>query len=323
MYHFCTLFDHNYLTRALVLFDSLLEQTRDFVLHAVCTSDEAYKEISRISASYPQIKAIHLRQLEALYPELLQAKSNRSIYEYYFTLSPAIPHHLLTTGVTELITYLDADLCFYDHPKKLYDELGEGSILVTEHRFSDNLPHLKKYGRFNVQYQSFRLDEQGMACLERWRQQCLDWCYDRIEGAKFADQGYLTEWPDLYSNLVISQNQSAGIALWNVSEANISIRSGHFYISDNPLVFFHFHSFKHLYKDRFVCDFFEYKVKSAQPNLRAVYIDYLKRLNEIAGKYQVEARHSLQNHRSRLPLQLQLFKQAIKGNIIRVKEQSP
>ena len=324
MFHFCTLFDHNYLTRPLVLFDSILEQTQAFRFYTLCTSNRAFKEIERLAEKYPQFVALDLEQLESRYPELLEAKANRSPIEYYFTLSPVLPLHVMDVFQPDVVTYLDADLCFYSHPGILFDELGENSSLLTEHRFSRNIAHFIKWGRFNVQYESFRNDQQGRACITRWRDQCLDWCYDRVDGNRFADQGYLDEWSDLYSKLVVSQRKTAGVALWNVSDVEIGLShdKANFTIDGEPLVFFHFHSFKHLYKSLFVCDFSEYKVDPRKPLLMAVYQDYIRRLNGVAEKYGVDPRHTFANYRSRVPVILQLLKQAIKGNLIRTSGES-
>lgn len=37
------------------------------------------------------------------------------------------------------ITYLDADLMFYSHVQPLFDEIGDASIAIIEHRFSPRL----------------------------------------------------------------------------------------------------------------------------------------------------------------------------------------
>jgi len=243
MYHFCTLFDQNYLLRGLTLYRSLAQHTPDFVFYVLCLDEATFTILSNLGMK--NIQPIALCDLEAWDVRLKEAKGNRSLVEYYFTLSPALPLFILKHYQdVDIITYLDADLFFYQSPAPIYEELGEQSILIIEHRFPEHLREKQIYGRFNVQYQSFRNDEQGLACLEKWHNQCLMWCYDRLEGDKFADQKYLEEWPVLYNSLVILQHKGAGLAPWNWSQYQMTLDKGGMLIDDYPLVFYHFHAIK-------------------------------------------------------------------------------
>ena len=155
---------------------------------------------------------------------------------------------LFCTGTLEvdLVTYLDADLMFFSSPKAIYEELGDKSILVTEHRFPESLKDQEVFGRFNVQCQVFRNDEVGLRCLRRWREQCLEWCYDRLEDGKFADQKYLNEWPELYGErLVISKHPGVGVAPWNICSQRLVLSEGEkLIIGGKPVVFYHFAGFR-------------------------------------------------------------------------------
>jgi hypothetical protein len=318
MYYFCTCFDKNYSTRGLALFDSLRTQTTDFRLFALCLDDEALAVVSQISTRSPKIVPVSLARLEEWNPELLKAKSNRSLIEYYFTLSPALPLFILRQyEEVDIITYLDADLYFYSDPAIIYKELGDNSILVIEHRYSGPLADLAVYGRFNVQYQSFRNDQTGLACLQRWHEQCLEWCYDRLEGGRFADQLYLDEWPELYSNLVISQLKGAGVAPWNVGSSNLKIEDDQYFVDGERLIFYHFHHLKYVFSGMYSNDFSNYHISSAQPNLSALYKDYLNALNRTQSQFGVPQYHkSRYKGRSSYPAILQIAKIILKGNFI-------
>lgn len=243
MYHFCTYFDSNYLLRGLTLYRSLLATGCTFTLH-VLALDERTREILA-SLALPDLNCVSLNELEEWEPKLLVAKNNRKRIEYYFTLSPILPLYLLAKHPEiDLVTYLDADLYFYRSPDAIFQELGDRSILITEHRFPDFLKEKESFGRYNVQYQSFRRDSQGQACLQRWRDQCLEWCYDRLEDGKFADQKYLEEWPDRYDSLAILQHKGAGVAPWNWATYPMRLKNGHVEVQGEPLIFYHFHALK-------------------------------------------------------------------------------
>ena len=72
----------------------------------------------------------------------------------------------------------------------------------------------------------------------------MEWCYDRLEDGKYADQKYLNEWPDLYNeHLVISSNIGIGVAPWNITSKPLQEKNGKITVADNPLVFYHFAGF--------------------------------------------------------------------------------
>lgn len=243
MYHFCTYFDSNYLLRGLTLYRSLQATGCIFELH-VLTLDERAQSILT-SLALPNVHLVPLTTLENWEPKLLHAKADRGRIEYYFTLSPVLPLYLMEEyPEIGLITYLDADLYFYRSPEAIFSELGGQSILITEHRFPAHLWEKEKFGRYNVQYQSFRRDEQGLACLERWKEQCLEWCFDRLEDGKYADQKYLEEWPSRYNRLVVLKHKGAGVAPWNWATHRMQLEGGEVSVGGEALIFYHFHGVK-------------------------------------------------------------------------------
>ena len=242
--HFCTYFDSNYLARGLALHQSLEENSEgDFRFYVLCLNEEVEEALKKLNKQ--TIVPIPLSDVETWDVELLQAKQNRSRIEYYFTQSPIFPLFVLEKFDCDIVTYLDADLMFFASPEAIFEELGDKSIFITEHRFSPHLKKSIKFGRFNVQCQSFRNDQAGISCLKRWREQCLEWCYDRLEDGKYADQKYLDEWPDLYNeHLVISSNIGIGVASWNITSKPLQERNGTITVAGSPLVFYHFAGFE-------------------------------------------------------------------------------
>jgi hypothetical protein len=192
----------------------------------------------------PEVVAIPLAELEAADPELRQARETRSRVEYCYTCSPCLPRYLFQRdGEIDLLTYLDADLFFYSNPQPLFDELGDGSIGIIPHRFSRGLGEREKFGKYNVGWISFRRDANGLACLDWWREQCLDWCYARLEGDRYADQKYLDRWPELFQGVRELIHKGANLGPWNLGNYKITESGGHVFVDEQPLLFFHFSSF--------------------------------------------------------------------------------
>jgi hypothetical protein len=245
MLYFCTYFDSNYVSRALVLYESLVEVGADFTLWALCLDDEAYRLVGELGL--PGFQPVALADLEAADREAAATKSSRSRVEYYFTLTPALPRYLLDLHPeVDVISYVDADLRFYSHPKPIFDDMRAGSILIIPHGFPERLSHLEQFGRYNVGLVAFRRDAAGLACLDRWRQRCIEWCYDRVEDGKFADQAYLDDWPDVHVGVVVAERPGVGLGPWNFSRYRIDVDVAPPLVDTEPLVFYHFHAFRSL-----------------------------------------------------------------------------
>jgi len=213
MLHFTTYFDKNYLSRGLVLIESLQQQTPEFELYVLCLDDFTSEYFRVNQLQYPQIVVVSLSDIEKEDTQLLACKGNRSTIEYYFTLSPCLPLFLLKKYTLPHICSLDADIKFYASPVALFD-LSQHSIVITPHKFSPEIKHKERSGKNNVSFQIFKNDAVGISCLELWREQCIEWCKDEldIENDRFADQKYLDNWEEKYDpNIKILNDNVTGI----------------------------------------------------------------------------------------------------------------
>lgn len=274
---FCTFFDSNYAAQGLSLYSSLKKYAaNNFSLYILCLDDELFNRLKDMELA--NVTLISLQQIESVYPELLQAKSNRSLIEYYFTLSPVLPLYILDKFKESIIASLDADILFFSSPVPIFDELGDRSIYIVPHRFRSHQADLLISGQFNVQCQLFRNDDVGKKCLHEWMQQCLEWCFDRYEDGKFADQKYLDSWPEKFKkHLVISKNLGVGIAPWNIQDEKISSIKNEFFINDNKVIFYHFHGFKPFNRFVFKLGLSTYKAPRSS-NLLEMYRIYANEL---------------------------------------------
>ena len=237
---FCTLFDSNYLFKALAMYESLERHCPSFHLTAFCFDEEAERLLARLAL--PHLSTVSLQELESFDRELLPTKADRTRLEYCCTATPALPLFMFANrpDINE-ITYLDADLFFFADPEALFAELGGDSVLMIPHRFPKHLRHHEVNGLFNVQFLTFRRDENGFACLQWWHDRCIEWCYFRLEETRFADQKYLDQWPQLFEGVHILRHKGGGLAPWNVSGYDVRAAGETVMVDDDPLVFFHFH----------------------------------------------------------------------------------
>ena len=241
-YYFCTYFDRNYLTRGLALYHSLVQHCpHPFSLWILCFDDETWDILSRLALS--QVRLISRQEFETTNARLLQIKNERTLVEYYWTCTPALLLYILEQNPrVGLVTYLDADLYFFSAPRPIYDELGDGSILLIEHRFPPDKKELERFGIYNVGVMVFRGNATGLSALHWWNERCIEWCYARVEGDKFGDQKYLDDWRARFPGVVVLQHKGAGLAPWNIMGYSITNRNGRVWVDGEPLVFYHFHS---------------------------------------------------------------------------------
>ncbi|HVT73975.1 MAG TPA: hypothetical protein VHD61_12635 [Lacunisphaera sp.] len=251
MNHYCTYFDRGFLAQGLALWRSLAAHDRDAVLWVLALDDFTAETLRRTGGTW--MRVVTLAELEAGDPALVAAKANRSRVEYYFTLSPCWPRWLLAKNPeVERVTYLDADMAFFASPEPIFAAMdaARASVLIVPHRFSAWQRHYERHGRYNVGILVFRNDASGRTCLDDWRRRCLDWCYDRLEDNRYADQKYLDAWPALLGPaLLVLDHPGVNLAPWNWMNYRYTWERNGVRVEGQPVILFHFARFRPLAGD--------------------------------------------------------------------------
>ena len=239
--HFCTYFDINYIHRGLALYNSLEREASKFTLWILCFDDMTYKILMKLRL--PNARLIHRQEFESGDDELVRAQQNRSMVEYYWTCTPSLPLYVLKQQDIDLICYLDADTFFFSNPKTVFDAMNHGSIFIVPHDYDEKIFRGKhEPGRFNVGVLIFRSDEIGLQCLRRWRDQCIEWCLLEAANGKWGDQGYLDEWPQRFSGVIISDRPGIHGGPWNIGKYRLGLDpKGSLLLNNDCLVCYHFH----------------------------------------------------------------------------------
>jgi hypothetical protein len=219
--NFTTFFDFNYLSKGIVLYNSIHKQVKaPFKLYLLCLDNNTLDFFSHNKKDFEFIEVISMKDFESDDPSLLFAKQNRSLVEYYFTLSPVLPLYLFKKYNLDHICSMDADLYFYSSPQSIFEKLQEYSIIITPHKFTKELSNREKFGLYNVSFQLFKNNKIGIECLTQWKNECIEWCGDHFDEAnnRFADQKYLDSWKDKFKNeVLILDGHDTGLAIWNIN----------------------------------------------------------------------------------------------------------
>ena len=235
--YFCTHVNRGYLAKGLALHESLTRCCPDARLFLLCLDEESHRVLSRLGRERLEL----VRHADFADETMLAARRNRSEREYCYTCSASFPNWLLRNRAEiDVLAFVDADACFFSDPEPLFDELGDGSIGVTEHRFPEMWKHHEDCGIYNSGWACFRRDANGLACAQWWHERCVEWCHDRIEGERYSDQKYLEQWPRRFEGVVVHRHKGANVAPWNVPVYRIHKGEGRVMVDDEPLVFYHF-----------------------------------------------------------------------------------
>jgi hypothetical protein len=284
MLYFATLFDINYLTRGLTLYNSLTKCcSQEIKLFIIALDDEIYSFLCQ--KAFWNIEIIKLCQIEEHYNELLIVKNTRNIVEYYFTLSPYLPLYILEKfDFIDRITTLDADLMFFSDPGKIFSYYSDASVLITPHDFFDENIYEKKFGKYNVSFQSFKRDEKSFNVLNDWRIKCYEWCYDHYDdlNLRYADQLYLENWLHDFPGVEEIRIVGAGLAPWNLAKHKLSINNNdELEIDGGKLIYYHFQLFRMYNLLLSLHGLTYYKANPRNKVIKEIYFRYIKAIKKV------------------------------------------
>ncbi len=277
MSNYCTLFDSNYLTRGLALYNSLRRVSQGFRLYIYCFDTLTFQVLDKMN-----LENVVLVPLDDFETDLLKrVKKERTKGEYCWTCTPHIIRYSLDMFGLSEVTYLDADIYFFSDPSVLFNEFeqSKASVLITAHRYTPRYDRSTTYGIYCVQFITFKADENGLLVLQWWQERCLEWCYARCEDGKFGDQRYLDDWTTRFEGVHVLDHLGGGVAPWNIQQYDVVEGPS---VNSIPVVFYHFHNILWYENDSF--DLGIYKL--GKQVIKFIYEPYLNDLMSQLKKVQ-------------------------------------
>lgn len=275
MLRFTTLFNYKYLPSGLMMYRSLIRHVPKFKLYIFAFDDITYEYLKK--KNFNNIIPISLKDFED--KNLLRVKKKRTSLEYFWTCTGSTILYLFKKKKINDCIYVDADLYFYKNPEKIIRTVKKQSCMITRHNYAPEYNQAKTNGEFCVQFMYFKNNNYGNRILNKWRLDCIKWCYNKVQGGKFGDQKYLDFWPKKFVNhLSICSEVGAGIAPWNSAIYNFLKRKKNILINNDQsntkcdLFFFHFHELK--FYSRFFFYIGAYKINNSCYEI--IYKNYIK-----------------------------------------------
>jgi len=279
MLQFCTLFNTNYLSRGVAMYNSLEQHCKDFHLYIVAFDNNCLEVLNKLKLTKATI--ISLEDFEN--PALLAVKNERTAGEYCWTCASSSIKYCIETFSLDHCTYVDADLLFFSDPQVLINEMGINSVLITPHRYTPCYDQSATSGIYCVQFMTFKNTQEGMTVLNWWVDSCLDWCFNRFEDNKFGDQKYLDDWTERFTGVYVSTHSGGGIAPWNIQQFTFACKTGSTKVKhendaeETDLVFYHYHGFSYCSNKRYRISPSSYLLQKKQ--ISHVYKPYVKALS--------------------------------------------
>lgn len=215
--HFVTIFDSNFLPQGLALHASLTRYLKEsYKLWILCLDDQVFDYLTIIGLN----NVVLLKLCEFESPELLLAKTTRSLREYCWTLTPFSFLFVFDSDENvSRVTYLDADTWFMQSPAQIFSGLNAVGkpVLITDHAYANEHDQTLSSGKYCVQFVTF-VRGDGEKVRKWWGEKCLEWCYARVEDGKFGDQKYLEKFPELFPDKVhVAPDLNHFMAPWNAT----------------------------------------------------------------------------------------------------------
>jgi len=237
--NFCTKFDHRYLDRGLVLYESLQRWAPGSILHVLALSEECARFLEGLAL--PRVRVTRTQDLLEIAPRLASAQRDRNKASFVFTQTPfLVLRALLHVPGGDSLVYIDADTCFFSPPDAIISAAHYYDVCLTRHNFAPHWQPTELFGEFNTGWVGFRNTPAAKACAEWWGERCLEWCHDRPEDGKFGDQKYLEGFQSLGVKVHVFSEPGVNCAPWNASGRCFTAIDGKTYVDGADLVHFHF-----------------------------------------------------------------------------------
>lgn len=240
----------------------------------------------QLKTYFPEMSVHAMQVFLSTKPKAERQLKKRNLAEQIFSIGPTFlfdKRNVVDEG--GWLVYVDSDLYFFEPLQSYLDSLPPCNIVIAPHRHHLwNKSRLAKYGKYNVGLVAFRNNEEGLRALRFWAESCIEWCYDRPEDGKYADQKYLEQFTSVSSGVFVDNSLGANLAPWNSFLKWISSsKSGKIFVQGDKLIYFHAQGLKQR-NGRWILGHLNY-LSFAGPRLKKlVYRPYLEKLEEWAQK---------------------------------------
>jgi len=274
----------------MVLYNSLIRYDKDFKLFIICLDDKMVQFLDNLQ--YSNLVSIDVRIIEEAYKELLEVKQVRSKREYAWTLKPSVILYIFENfDYADHVLWLDSDMQFLCSPEPLYDEWSGLSILLSEQYYTGAYEYLVSgYGKFQAGLIGFKRNENGLESLRWWQERCMEWCSDKADNGRWADQKYLDEFPQKFKDVGVVNNSGINLTPFTIYRLNteqgkvVMKKPDGLYIDDVQIILYHYYGFR--FYDHNEYDLSCYWMVFDEETIKLLYVPYIMECQEAIREIQ-------------------------------------
>jgi len=174
----------------------------------------------------PRVTIIHISEVEQWCRICKDHFIERTLVEYMFTMTPFVIRHAYSLDSASRVIYVDSDYYFYSSPLQLLSETEEYDLSFVEHGFPPKYQYLSVHGTYNVGWNSFARTRAAKQALNQWCILTAEWCFDKIENGRYADQKYLDILASSGANFITVSSNVMGLAEYNFFQYDIKFMEG-------------------------------------------------------------------------------------------------
>ncbi len=241
-----TICSNNYLAYAKVLGNSLKAHEPDLQF-IIFLCDEKNPEIDYATLANEVIPLVEIE------PQLLSLAARYNIIELNTCVKPRVFEYLFNERKFEKAIYFDPDIKIYNSFAGLFDQLKTSSIILTPHicspiPFDDKKPtenHFLNFGIYNLGFIGIQNNDQSKKFLSWWKEHTYTQGYIDVYKGIFVDQLPINLAPIFFENVKVIEGLGYNMGPWNLHERKLGLKEDAVVVNKNePLIFFHFSSFK-------------------------------------------------------------------------------
>ncbi len=212
---FCTIITPDYGLYALALRKSLDLLRCDWPLHVLSTGP--------LNVASPGIRLWSLSQLMDASPiaSAIAKKYASDLDRLRWSLKSVFLTAIIRAQEAESVVYCDSDMCFFEHPQPIFEELALGGTVLTPHwRPPTPIPSVRNFrlnfldGLFNAG--CVGANSLGLDAMMWWADACLNACEKNYTEGLFDDQRYLDLLPIYFPLTRILRKSGYNLADWNI-----------------------------------------------------------------------------------------------------------
>ncbi len=233
-------------------------------------------------------------------PQVQILASKYNIIEFNTCVKPRIFEYLFNERKIEKVIFFDPDIKIYHPISRLFDELNDSSIVLTPHictpiPWDSKKPaenHFLNFGIYNLGFIALKKNKESGKFIAWWKERTYSQCYVDVYNGIFVDQLPVNLAPIFFSEVKVLLNLGLNMAPWNLHERYLSEKSGGYFVNETePLLFFHFSSFKTDVLELPVSQYDRYTL-SNRPDLQSIYAEYNEDLKAADYFFYTKMRYS-------------------------------